>query len=94
MAGELAVAIAGQEATVLFLNDQIVLRVSDFRSALAIVNRAMPNPEPIGKLLLFSQIGLKAQVGQRRSFELFPQPSVIVRLLSPLIRKMVRAVKI
>ena len=91
MVGELDVAIAGQEATILFLKDHVVLRFADYRSALAIVNHAMPSPEPIGKLLSFSEIGLRAQVGIRQPIELFPQPSLIVRWLSPAVREMVHA---
>lgn len=90
MVGELDVAIAGQEATIHFLNDQVLLRFADYRSALAIVNQAMPNPKLVGKLLSFIEIGLRAQVGKRRPIELFPQPSLIVRWFSPAVREMVQ----
>ncbi len=91
MVGELDVAIADHKATIEFLSEQILFRFPDYKTALAIVNRPLPSLRALGKLLSFSEIALKAQVGKRRSFELFPQPSWIVRWLSPAIREMVGA---
>ena len=91
MVGELDVAIADQEATILFLNDRVIFRFASYTSALGMVNHAVPNPTSIGKLLSFSEISLSAQVGKRRPIELFPNPSIIVRWLSPPVREMVQA---
>ena len=93
MVGELHVAIADQEATILFLDDRVVLRFAGYKSALAIAKFALPSPARFGKLLSFSEIGLRAQVGKRRSIELFPSPSFIVRWLSRPVREMVQAAK-
>lgn len=89
MVGELNVAIADHKATIEFLSEQILFRFSDYKTARAIVIRPLPSLRPIGKLLSFSEIVLKAQVGKRKPIELFPQPSWIVRWLSPAIREMV-----
>lgn len=89
MVGELDVAIAGHRATIVFLSEQILFRFVDYKTARAIVNRPLPSLRPLGKLLSFSEIELKAQVGNRKPIELFPQPNWIVRWLSPTIRQLV-----
>lgn len=91
MVGELDIAIADQSATILCLSDHVVLRVADYRSALTIVNHAMPGAGQIGKLLSFNEIGLSAQLGKWQPIELFPQPSLIVRWLIPAVRELVHA---
>ena len=86
MVGELDVAIAGQKATVHFLNDHVLLSFSDYKTAREIMKTPMPDLTLAGRLLSFSEIGLRTRIGRRKPFELFPQPSWIVRLLSPAVR--------
>jgi hypothetical protein len=93
MVGELDVASAGQTATIEFLRDRILLHFADYASARAISGCILPSPAAIGRLLSFGDIGLMAQIGNRKSVQLFPQPSWIVRLLSPAIREMARAAR-
>ena len=91
MVGEVNVAIAGQNATIQFLNDQIVLEISDYKTAWKIMKTTMPNLSLAARLLSFSEIGLMTRIGSRRPVELFPKPSWIVRLLSPSITGMLEA---
>ena len=92
MVGELDVVIAGQKATILFLRDHVVLRFAGYRSALAVASRLIPRPKQIGKLLALSEIGLGVQIGKRRQIELYPQPGLLVRWLTPAVREMVQAI--
>lgn len=91
MVGELDVVIAGQKATIQFLNDHILLCISDYKTARKIIKTPMPDLSLAGRLLSFSETGLLTQIGRRKPFELFPQPSWIVRLLSPAVRGMFEA---
>ena len=93
MVGERDVAIAGQTATIEFLQDRILFHFADYATARAIVNRPLLSLARIGGLLSFCEIGLQAKVGKRKPVELFPQPRWIVRLLSPAIREMVSAAR-
>lgn len=88
MVGELAVAIADQHATIEFLGDHILFRFDDYRTARAIVSQPLPSLGPIGRLMSWSDTGLKAQIGKRKPIELFPRPSWIVRWLSSAVREM------
>jgi hypothetical protein len=92
MVGVLDVTIAGHKVKIEFLGDYILFQFADYSTARSIMNQPTPSLKPIGKLLSFSQIGLKARVGRRKPIELFPQPSWIVRWLSPSIREMIGAV--
>ncbi len=94
MVGELDVAIADQNATIEFLRDHVLFRFADYRTARAVLGQPMPSLEPIGKMLSWSKIGLKSQVGKRKPIELFPEPSWIVRWLSPAVREMVGATEV
>ena len=89
MVGELDVAIADQKATIEFLSDHVLFRFANYKTARAVVGQPMPSLGPIGKLLKWSEFGLKAQVGKRKPIELFPQPSWIVCWLSPAVREMI-----
>ncbi len=89
MVGELDVAIADQKATIEFLSDHALFRFADYKTARTVVGQPMPSLGPIAKLLQWSEIGLKAQIGKRKPIELFPQPSWMVRWLSPAVREMI-----
>ena len=89
MAGEIDVAIVGHDAKLVFLGDHIVLRVADYLTAVAIMRTTTPDLIPLGKLLAFSETGLKVHVGNRKPMEIFPNPSRIARWLSPKIRELV-----
>jgi hypothetical protein len=89
MVGELDVAIADQKATIEFLGDHVLFRFADYKTARAVVGQPMPSLKPVGRLLSWSEIGLKAKIGNRKAIELYPSPSWIVRWLSPSIREMV-----
>ena len=89
MVGELDVAVADRKATIKFLSDHVLFCFPDYRSAFAIVGQPRPSLKPIAKLLSFTGIGLKAKIGSRNPFELFPQPSWFVRWLNPAVREMV-----
>ena len=91
MVGELDVAIAGHKATVQFSNNRILMCISDYKTARRIMKTPMPDLSLAGRLLSFSQIELLTRIGSRNPFELFPQPSWIVRLLSPTVRGMSKA---
>jgi len=91
MVGELDVAFAGQTAKIKFLRDQILLHFADFAKARVFANSPLPALAPIARVLAFSDIGLKAQIGNGKSHELFPRPSWLVRLLSPSVRQLVNA---
>ena len=88
MVGELDVEIADQKATIEFLNDHVLFRFADYKTARAVVGRPLPSLVRIGRLLTWSEIGLKAQIGRRKPIELFPEPGWIVRWLSPAVREM------
>jgi len=90
MVGELHVAIAGQNVTAISLSDHVLLRIPNFRSALALRNRPIQGLDSIGKLLSIRQLRLKLQIGQRKVTDLFPQPGWFLRLLSPTVREIVR----
>jgi hypothetical protein len=92
MAGELDVAIAGQRATILFLNDDVVFRFANFFSARQISKQSVPNPGSIGRFLDAGGISLKGQIGSGKPFELFPRPSFIIRWLSPTLRNLLSEV--
>jgi hypothetical protein len=94
MVGELELAIADQTATIEFVSDHVLVRFADYKTARTMVSKPMPSLNLVGQLLGFSNIGLKAQVGSRKPIELFPQPSWLVRWLSPTIREMVYAAEI
>ena len=79
MVGVIDVAIADHKAKVEFLSDHVLFRFADYSTARAIMSVPMPSLNPIGKLLSFAEIGLKAQVSKRKSVELFPKPSWVVR---------------
>ncbi len=89
MAGELHVASAGQNATIEFHRDTILVRFPSYFAARKMVSNPIPHLDRFGKLLKFGEVSLRAQVGKRQPFELFPAPSWIVKLLSPSIRAMV-----
>ena len=89
MVGELDVAIAGHKATIEFLGEQILFRFPNYRSARAISIRPLPTYRPLAQLFLSNEIVVRAQVGQREPFELFPRPNRFVRWFSPAIRRMV-----
>lgn len=88
MAGEIDVTIVGHVAKLMFQGDRIALCCADLRTALAILKVPTPNMKLLGKLLLFSEISLFAQVGKRKPLEIFPKPGRVARWLSPQIRDM------
>lgn len=88
MAGHLDVVVGGRKGMLWFREDHVVLQVADYRSALGLLKLAMPVLDPVGKLLSFSQIGLRVAAGQRRPVELFPRPSWVVRRLVPAVRRL------
>ena len=91
MVGVLDVAIADQKAKIEFLENHILFRFADYSTARAIMSQPMPSLDLIGRLLAFSEIGLKAKVGKRKPVELFPKPSWVVRWLSPAVRDMIQS---
>ena len=93
MVGELDVAIADRKMTIEFLGDQIMLCFPDYASARAVMGQPLPSLSPVGKLLSFSQIGLRAKVGKRHAIELFLRPSWFTKLLSPAVREMLEVAK-
>ena len=93
MVGGMDLETAGQNLTVKFLGEEILLCFGDLKAAREIIGQPMPSLRLIGKLLSFSELRLKAKVGERKPIELFPEPSWVVRLLSPAIREMVQASK-
>ncbi len=88
MVGELDVAIAGHQATIEFLSEQILFRFPNYRSARAISIRPLPSYRPLTQLLLSNEIVVRAQIGRREPFEIFPRPNWFVRWFSPAIRRM------
>ena len=88
MVGELDVAIAGHQATIEFLGEQILFRFPNYRSARAVGTCPLPS-RALARLLLSNEIVLRAQIGHRAPFELFPRPNWFVRWFSPAIRRMV-----
>lgn len=93
MVGELNLAIADQNATVEFAGDEISLYFPDYKTAREMMRHPMPSLKLLGRLLSWSELRLKARVGERKPFELIPDPSWIVRLLSPAIREIILASK-
>ena len=90
MVGELDVAIAGHRATIEFLGEQILFRFPNYRSARAIATHPIPSDRALARLFVSNEIVLRAQVGQREPFELFPRPYWFVRWFSPAIRRMMK----
>ncbi len=87
MAGEIDVAIVGHNGKLVFLGDHVVFRCTDYLSAVAFMRTPTPNLRPLGKLMAFSETGLKVHIGNRRPIEIFPNPNRIARWLSPKIRE-------
>ena len=69
----------------------MVLRIPSFRMAGKMQQVVLPNPEVLGRVLRFSEQSVFAKVGSRKEFEIFPKPSWIIRVLSPQLRKIVKA---
>merc|ERR1712188_9439 len=88
MAGELDVTIVGHAARLIFQSDHITLRCADVRTAFAIARAPTPNLGPLGKLLTFSELRVLASVGNTKPFEIFPNPSRVIRWLSPRVREL------
>ncbi|MDG1512526.1 MAG: hypothetical protein P8R31_12575 [Mariniblastus sp.] len=87
MVGEIDIAVVGHDAKLVFLGDHIVFRVTDYLSAVAFMRTPMPDLKPLGKLMAFSETGLKVHIGKRKPIEILPKPSRIARLLSPKVRE-------
>lgn len=89
MVGELDLLIAGQRASIEFLNDHAVVCFPSYASAFRVTRSPLPDLGLVGRLLKFGEIGLKARVGQKEPIELFPKPNLVVRWLSPAIRTLI-----
>ena len=74
-----------------FERDRIVLIFPNFRAAGKMQQVVLPKPELLGRILRFSEQNVFAKVGSRKEFEIFPKPSWIIRVLSPQLRKIVKA---
>ena len=87
MAGEIDIAIVGHDAKLVFSGDHVEFRVADYLSAVAFMRTPTPNLKPLGKLMAFSETGLKVHIGNRKPIEILPNPNRIARWLIPKIRE-------
>ncbi|MFK7768440.1 MAG: hypothetical protein AB8B55_14560 [Mariniblastus sp.] len=87
MAGEVDVASAGHNLTIEFVGGVVRFVFPTYRAALAMAGRPVSISPNFGKVLSFGEISVEAQVG-RRTFELFPNSSWVMRLISPTIRSL------
>jgi hypothetical protein len=89
MVGELQVALAGQTAVVKFFGGEILVCFDSYSSAISLLSQPLPNLSLAGRMLKFTDISLLTQLGPRRRFELFPNPNILVRWLSPKVRELI-----
>ena len=92
MVGELEVVVADQKAKILFQKDNILFQCVSFRSAYAIASVADALAEQVAKILHFCEIALQVKIGNRKPISLFPEQSLVVRWLSPMVRRMQQAI--
>jgi hypothetical protein len=91
LVGAIEASCSGHETLIDFLDDRIVLRFKDYRTAGRLQQLPWPSPELLARALKFSKQTLCVQLGQRKEFELFPSPGWLVKLLSPKLRRMLHA---
>ncbi len=88
MVGELNIAIAGRHATIDFLGDQVLVRFTDYRTAIAFARQQIPKTKLFGRLLAWGEFRVKAQVGDGSPVEILPNPNLILQWLSPTLRNL------
>ena len=89
LAGELDVSVAGQRFRIEGEGNTRTVFVQTFREAYAL--RATPLPsELLARGLRFGNLELRAHVGSRQPFQLFPNAGIFVKMLSPSIRELNR----
>jgi hypothetical protein len=91
LAGSLLVAVSGHSAEIDLAGNRILLRFSDIRSARSFQKRGLFDPKALGRGLSRGGLTLSARISQGRTIELFPNPGWMVRLLSPAVRRMMKA---
>ena len=77
--------------TIDFLKDRIVLRFPNYQAASKLGRSPLPNQALLARVLRFSDQRVLANVGNFKELELFPRPSLLVRLLSPQVRRLAKA---
>lgn len=91
VAGDLTIESSGHPSQMLFEGKQITLSFGSLMAARTMSSIRLPNPDAIGNLLQAGGFSLHANVGQRGSVELFPNPGLLVRLMFPQVRALAKA---
>lgn len=89
MVGELTLATTNQSIKIELSGETIRLILADFSTAWGVSKQPLMNVSTLRQLLSSAGLTLQLQVGGRKPIELFPKPSWILRLLSPLVRELV-----
>ena len=91
LVGSIDATCADQKAVIDFEGDRVVLRIPSFIMAGKMQQVILPYPEVLGRVLHFSGQSVWAKVGSWKEFEVFPKPSWVIKVLSPQLRKIVKA---
>ena len=91
LVGSIDATCADQTVVIDFERDRVLLRIPNFRMAGKVQQVLLPYPKVLGRVIRFSEQSVFAKVGSRKEFEIFPEPSWIIRVLSPQLRKIVKA---
>lgn len=94
MVGSVDAASSGHQVVIDFREDRMVFRFPDYRTANKLQSDIpLPQVQGTAKVLAGLNQSVYAKIGKRREIQIFPQPSWIVRLLSPAVRKFADAAK-
>ena len=91
LVGSIDATCSGHQLIIDFVRDRIVLRFPDYDSVSVLRKSPLPYTDGLARALRFSDQQVFAKVGKFKELELFPQPSLIVRLLSPRLRRLAKA---
>lgn len=95
MVGSVDAVSSGHSVKVDFLENQILLRFPDYRTASKLQKKmSLEKLAAASRALNLLNQRVLAKIGRRREIEIFPQPSWIVRILSPAIGRFADAANV
>ena len=86
MTGRLEGTVFGRPVELDATGRELLLRISDLRSAWRLRRSATTSLLPLVRALRKAELGLRVLIGPRFSVEILPKPSLAVRVLLPALK--------
>ena len=91
LVGSIDATCADHAAVIDFKGDHVLIRFPNYRAAGKMQQTVLPNPVLLARVLRFSEQAVFIKIGSRKEIEVFPKPSWIIRVLSPQLRRFLKA---